>query len=124
MAPSSYPVTFGKCPETGRSSAADFYEARVYSKALSAAELASQNTGSPAYKENSPYVQLWLDFDNLAEGALVGDLNADGAVDAKDVRLLQDWILGKKVTLKSNADFTGDGVVDVFDLGTLKQMLK
>ena len=124
VAPASYPVTFGKCPETGRGSAADFYECRVYSKALSASELASQNTGSPTYTASSPAVQLWLDFDNIAEASLVGDLDQDGDVDAKDVRLLQDWILGKKVTIKGDADIDGDGVTDVFDLGQLKQIVK
>ena len=117
-------MTFGKCPETGRGSAADFYECRVYSKALSASELASQNTGSPTYTASSPAVQLWLDFDNIAEASLVGDLDQDGDVDAKDVRLLQDWILGKKVTIKGDADIDGDGVTDVFDLGQLKQIVK
>jgi hypothetical protein len=63
-------------------------------------------------------------LDNLAEGSLLGDLNLDGAVNAKDVRLLQDWILGKKVTIPGNADIDGDGTVDVFDLGQLKQIVK
>ncbi|MBQ4465140.1 MAG: DUF4981 domain-containing protein, partial [Oscillospiraceae bacterium] len=87
IAPASYQITMGKCPETGRGSQADFYEMRIYSKALTETELRSQNTASPAYAANSPYVQLWLDFDHTAEGALVGDLNLDGAVDVKDVKL-------------------------------------
>ena len=33
---SSYNFTIGKCPETNRGSASDFYEVRVYSKALTA----------------------------------------------------------------------------------------
>ena len=122
IAPASYPITVGKCPETGRSSQADFYEVRIYSKALTASELQSQNTASPAYGEDSPYVQLWLDFDNMAEGTLRGDLNLDGAVNAADVRLLQDWIHGKKVTVKGDADLDGDGRWDVFDLANLKQI--
>ena len=124
IASSAYPVTIGKCPETGRGSEADFYEVRVYSKALSESELRSQNTASPAYGADSPAVQLWLDFDNVAEGALIGDLNLDGAVNAKDVKLLQDWLHMKKVTIKGDADLNGDGVWDVFDLSALKQIAK
>ena len=49
---------------------ADFYEFRVYSKALTESELSSQNTSSPAYGANSKYVQLWLDFDNVVSPML------------------------------------------------------
>ncbi|ORY11959.1 beta-galactosidase [Neocallimastix californiae] len=58
----------GACPDTGRNSQGNFYEMRVYSKALTASELASQNTSSPKYPPNNQNVLLWLDFDNLSEG--------------------------------------------------------
>ena len=74
---SSYDLTLGACPETGRSSMADFYEFRVYSKALTESELASQNTASPAYAPDSKYVQLWLDFDNVAENDVIDDFPED-----------------------------------------------
>ena len=70
IASSSYDLTLGACPETGRTSMADFYEFRVYSKALTESELSSQNTSSPAYGANSKYVQLWLDFDNVVSPML------------------------------------------------------
>ena len=126
VASSGYPLTIGACPDTGRSSSAEFYECRVYSKALTAAELSSQNTGSPAYGPDSKYVQLWLDFDNLAEGVLTGDITGDGKVDTLDLVALQKY-LHKRLAFNdakyAAADVDGNGEVDVFDLGTMKRML-
>jgi len=68
VAQSSYNLILGACPDTGRNSQQQFYEMRVYSKALTASELSSQNTSSPKYAPNNQYVLLWLDFDNLSEG--------------------------------------------------------
>ena len=123
-----------KCPETGRKSQADFYEMRVYSKALTASELASQNTASPAYTADSEYVQLWLDFDNIAEAPqdipdediLYGDADCDGKSDIADAVVLQKWLLNdSKFTFKNwkNIDMNGDGMIDVFDLIMLKKEL-
>nr|MBP7187950.1 hypothetical protein [Ruminococcus sp.] len=107
---SSYDLTMGACPETGRTSMADFYEFRVYSKALSESELASQRTASPAYAPDSPYVKLWLDFDNIAENEaiddipddipqddpkkdiLYGDANCDGEISMDDAVLIMQSI--------------------------------
>jgi len=95
VAHSDFNLTLGACPETGRNSVADFYELRVYSKALSANELSSQNTASPAYAPDSEYVRLWLDFDNIAEASdmpqediLYGDTNCDGKVELADAILI------------------------------------
>ena len=98
VAHSGYNLTLGACPDTGRNSQANFYEMRVYSKALTAAELSSQNTASPAYAPDSEYVQLWLDFDNLADApddvtvpddkTVYGDANCDGGVDMSDAVLI------------------------------------
>ena len=98
VAHSGYNLTLGACPDTGRNSQADFYEMRVYSKALTAAELSSQNTASPAYAPDSEYVQLWLDFDNLADAPedvtdpdpeiVYGDANCDGGIDMSDAVLI------------------------------------
>ena len=96
---SDYNLTLGACPDTGRNSAADFYEMRVYSKALTASELASQNTSSPAYAPDSRYVQLWLDFDEIAEikddpdpEVNYGDADLDGAVAMNDAVLIMQSI--------------------------------
>ena len=96
VAHSDYNLTLGACPDTGRNSQANFYEMRVYSKALTASELASQNTSLPKYAPDSEYVQLWLDFDNIADapeditdpGILYGDANCDGGVDMSDAVLI------------------------------------
>lgn len=123
---SSYNFTIGACPDTGRSSSADFYEVRVYSKALTAAELASQNTASPSYVPDNKYVQLWLDFDNLADSAPAGDINTDGAVDAKDLQMLESYLLGKSSFTKAEfeaGDLDGDGKVNTFDLIGLRELI-
>ena len=124
--PSSYPITIGLCPETLRSSQAEFYEVRIYSKALTASEIASQNTNSPAYAPDSKFVKLWLDFDNLAEGSLAGDINADGNVNIADLLLLQKYLLNNTKFTSAQyiaADMDSDGKVNGFDMVLLRQTL-
>ena len=109
VAASEYPLTLGACPETNRSSEAEFYEFRVYSKALSESELKSQNTASPAISPDDKCVQLWLDFDNLAENTVPeikrGDANCDGNVDMSDVVMVMQASLNPK---KYGEDGTSD----------------
>ena len=123
---SSYNFTIGKCPETNRGSASDFYEVRVYSKALTESELISQNTSSPAYGPDSQYVQLWLDFDNIAESVelppeeddyLLGDANLDGKVSIADATaILQSlgnkdkYALNEEAARNADCYNVGDGV--------------
>lgn len=66
---SEYDFTVGACPSTGRSSEADFYEVRVYKKALTEGELAAQNGANPEILQSDECVALWLDFDD-AENVL------------------------------------------------------
>ena len=125
----AFPLTIGACPETGRASQADFYEARIYSKALTEAELASQNTASPAYSPDSPYVQLWVDFDNIAQAEPEeeedwGDANLDGKVDLNDaVAILQYSALPGKYPLEPqgalNADVVDNGSSGVTGIDAL-----
>ena len=115
---SGYNFTIGKCPETNRGSAADFYEVRVYSKALSETELASQNTASPTYGPDDKCVQLWLDFDNIAENveepddptpSLLGDANLDGKVTIADATAILQSIGNKdKYALSDEAKLNAD----------------
>lgn len=58
--------------------------------------------------------------------ALAGDVDCNGALEVKDVVLLQRYILNQKGLNKlqaENADVTGDGTVNVLDLVKLKRML-
>ena len=123
---SAYDFTIGACPETNRGSDADFYEVRVYSKALTASELASQNTSSPAYSPDSPYVQLWLDMDNTAKNVLPGDVDLNGETGIADLVKLQNHILRRSVLTSGQAaaaDINFDGVIDIFDVVELRKIL-
>ncbi len=67
-------------------------------------------------------VQIELNADDYT---MRGDVNADGTVDAADVRALGDWLLAKpdaKIAA-ANAELTADGQVDAFDLAALKKLL-
>lgn len=121
---SDYDLTIGACPETGRSSQAEFYEVRLYSKALTAAELASQNTSTPAYAPDSKDVQLWLDFDNTVQGTVMGDVNSDGKVNTADLVMLQKWVLGSGVITDWTAgDLYADNILDCYDVVMMRKML-
>ena len=111
---SGFDFTIGACPETGRGSMAEFYEVRVYSKALSAAELASQNTASPTYAPDSKDVQLWLDFDNLADAEPADDIPEDDPDKDKDKDTDKDVVYG---------DATCDGHVMMNDAVLIMQAL-
>lgn len=92
VAHTNYNLTIGACPDTGRSSQAEFSSVRVYQKALSASELATQTTASPAYPASHDAVELWVEFTppaaELPQSGLMGDVNCDGEVDISDVILL------------------------------------
>lgn len=121
---SGFDLTIGACPDTGRSSQAEFYEVRLYSKALTAAELASQNTSDPAYPPESKDVQLWLDFDNTVQGTVMGDVNCDGKVNVADLVMLQKWVLGSGVITDWTAgDLCADGVLDAYDVVMMRQLV-
>ncbi|MBE6855478.1 MAG: pectate lyase [Ruminococcus sp.] len=54
---------------------------------------------------------------------IVGDLNADGAVDRADLSLIHDYLLRRSDTVPSEADLNGDGQINVFDLTIIKQLI-
>ena len=62
---SDYNLTIGACPSTGRSSAADFESLHVYNRALSAEEVAAQNSEQLAVQPTDDAVALWLDMENI-----------------------------------------------------------
>ena len=125
-----YDLTIGACPETGRSSNAYFYEMRLYNKVLTASELATQNTANPTYKPDSPYVQLWLDFDNIAAAEeyveeVIGDVNKDGALTVADLVMLQKWLTKQgELTDPEAADVNEDGKINIADFIILKKLAK
>ncbi|MBQ9897914.1 MAG: discoidin domain-containing protein [Ruminococcus sp.] len=57
---------------------------------------------------------------------VAGDVNADGEFNVADAVLLQKWLLGVPDTVLVNwqaADICGDGILDIFDLCAMRQLL-
>ncbi|MDE5564166.1 MAG: dockerin type I repeat-containing protein, partial [Oscillospiraceae bacterium] len=54
-----------------------------------------------------------------------GDVNLDSEFTVLDVVIVQRWLHGNDVNTASlmNADFTNDGIIDVFDLALMKREL-
>lgn len=65
VAHSDYDFTIGGCPSTNRASAADFSSVRVYEKALTADEVAKQNSDKPAIEAKDESVALWVDMKDI-----------------------------------------------------------
>ena len=65
VAHSDYNFTIGACPSTGRTSMADFNDVHVYSKALTADEVAGQYSDTPAIGADDASVELWVDFEEF-----------------------------------------------------------
>gem|GEM_PF-3881701 len=75
------------------------------------------NQGNPLY----PTV-LWVtEVDYGLSSSLPGDLNADGSVNALDLQLEVNVILGTETntTIKAKADLNGDGQANALDLQQL-----
>ena len=51
-----------------------------------------------------------------------GDVNNDGYVDLLDAELLNDHVLNKTKLTSESADVNGDGLIDSFDLMSLRQI--
>ncbi len=131
VAHTGYNMNIGACPDTGRTSQAKFAAVRLYNKALSESELASQNTDSPAYAADDSAVTLWVDFGaepEVQETILLGDVNVDTIVDVRDAVLLARYV-GQDITAnvtnlgQKNADLTQDGKVTPLDLTRLLRIL-
>ena len=132
---SGYNLTIGACPDTGRTSQAKFATVRLYSKALSESEIASQNTASPAYAASDPAVALWVDFSKQPEipdepvgELLIGDVDVNGDVNIADAVLLarflaEDAEAPVSAQGKLNADVDESGDVEATDLSKLLMIL-
>ncbi|MBQ5335548.1 MAG: hypothetical protein J6Z45_06340, partial [Oscillospiraceae bacterium] len=135
VAHSDYPLTVGACPDTGRSSEAQFAAVRLYTGALTAAQLRAQATDSPAISPKSEQVALWIDFgiqaeipdDPPAEETLPGDVDVNGRVQIADAVLLARYLAEDSVTVtaqgKTNAECDGDALLTSGDLAALLQYL-
>lgn len=77
-------------------------------------EIASQVSGDPIAGEEAGNC-ITIDCDDCGDGgeSCVGDINADGLVDAVDL----GFIIGSWGTADALADLDGDGLVDSADLG-------
>ncbi len=131
VAKTNYNLTIGACPDTGRSSQAEFSTVRVYNKALNESELKTQNTASPTYKADSSVVELWIDFSAEIEPEIIddseltvtlrGDVNCDGTVTVSDAILMsrlvnQDTTCDVSDQGKLNGEMDDDNAFTALDI--------
>ena len=95
------------------------------------------NNLSLAYSNNKLYCSYYTDsgtaiirqlkIDSSNQNvSITGDINADGKFDISDVILLKNWLLGIADTDIADwkaGDVCQDGILDIFDLCRMKQML-
>ncbi|WP_461815660.1 glycoside hydrolase family 2 TIM barrel-domain containing protein [Faecalimonas sp.] len=65
VAHSDYDFTIGGCPSTDRASAADFSSIRIYAKALTADEVAAQNSEKLVIQPKDENVALWIEMKDI-----------------------------------------------------------
>jgi len=74
---------------------------------------------------NSPltYLLTLTEVKSLPVAKNVGDVNDDGKIDSNDIKMLQEYILGKITSLpkSENADLDGDSVLTASDIAILRQ---
>lgn len=103
------------------------------SRDLSCLEVASADKSSGANVQqwtwNDNDCQKWIlipvDYTLPYQKAIKGDINKDGQFDKKDAELMQNWLISsdKSSVIDLEADFNGDGVIDVFDLVEMRKAL-
>ena len=77
------------------------------------------------WKERPACAKVQL-MQHLQDYIMIGDVNGSGTVDAADVSMLRDWLLGKPDAALAEwyaADLNTDGKLNAADLSLLKQML-
>lgn len=63
-------------------------------------------------------------FHHAEDSVLSGDVNNDSKFTVTDIVMMQKYLLcTSNLTAPQNADITGDGIVDAFDLGMMKRIL-
>ena len=84
-----------------------------------------ENSTAQAYAEK--YNRKFVSLGKAPEKETCsGDINGDNKVSIADAVILQSYILGKQELTEEqfkNADLTGDGVVDAFDMILLRRMI-
>ena len=74
------------------------------------------NKVAPSSRDYYASSQQWKYFDY--DGALIGDVNLDGSVNAGDVATIYSVILGTDLTHQARADVNGDGEVNAADISS------
>ena len=97
---------------------------RVDDSVLTVLSRLTEICGEPGSYAQQLAFKLGYDFTPIAQQALTGDCNNDGAVDLADCVMLAKW-LGCSGTLTKweNADLNGDSVISAADLSMLKRMI-
>lgn len=120
----SYDLMIGNCPQTNRYGKSDISSLRIYSEALSEAQLNLSYNAKLAKKS----VELWYDFGS-PEGVAdyvseIGDTNGDGAVDVRDLVRLKKYLSSPdKTEIYTGSDINMDGEINSVDLACLRKIL-
>lgn len=112
---SDYEVTVKAEPDDGCS----FYRWEVSGITLSESELTNPEI---SFVVNGSVTVTPIYEIGAVSGGNKGDCNNDGNVDVADAVLLQQFIIGKGVSV-SNSDVNSDNVTDIFDLTALRKII-
>jgi hypothetical protein len=66
----------------------------------------------------------WFSFDGASSSKTLGDINADGSIDAIDLMLIKKHLLGAEaIENTASADLDASGAIDAIDFALMKQYL-
>lgn len=92
---------------------------------LSDSEMKALGGAHSSWSLSCPTILFTYDYGPVPlSNYMLGDINKDGTIDATDLTLLQNYLLGNGSINKGDAilaDLNYDGVVDTFDLVVLRQ---
>ena len=76
------------------------------------------------FSDKNIYIDSWIFAKEDLSEILMGDVNADGKVNAADLVTMQKFLLGNgNLENQKSADICGDGRIDAFDLVMLRKLL-
>lgn len=133
IANSDQVLGIGKNFDTGNTAGAEFGAARVYKRALTAAEVKARYdtdqgvTGLNPVLPTDPSVLVWYEAGsyNITGKILMGDVSDDGQITALDIMAMRKSMLTDSATERqlTAGDIDGDGKFTALDIMKLRKLL-